>query len=43
MPNAQNMLWFKQQFRGEIEPALQGTPYTLDMLTAIASQETGEI
>lgn len=43
MPNAQDMLWFKQQFRGEIEAAVQGTPFTLDMLTAVACQETGEI
>jgi hypothetical protein len=43
MPTPENMLWFKQQFRAQIEAAVQGTPFTLDMLTAIASQETGEI
>lgn len=43
MPNAQDILWFKQQFRAEIEAAVQGTPFTLDMLTAVACQETGEI
>ena len=43
MPNAQDILWFKQQFRGEIEAAVQGTPFTLDMLTAVACQETGGI
>ena len=43
MPNAQDILWFKQQFRGEIEAAVQGTPFTLDMLAALACQETGEV
>lgn len=43
MFNPKDILWFKQQFRAEIEAAVQGTPYTLDMLTAIACQETGEI
>lgn len=43
MPNAQDILWFKQQFRIEIEAAVQGTPFTLDMLAAIACQETGHI
>ncbi|HEX7312370.1 MAG TPA: SH3 domain-containing protein [Pyrinomonadaceae bacterium] len=43
MPNTKEILWFKQQFRVEIEAAVQGTPYTLDMLAAIASQETGSI
>ena len=43
MPNSNDMLWFKQQFRGEIEAAVQGTPFTLDMLTALACQETGEV
>lgn len=43
MPNAQDILWFKQQFRTEIEAAVQGTPFTLDMLVAVACQETGHI
>ncbi|MDT5269019.1 MAG: hypothetical protein QOH49_1205 [Acidobacteriota bacterium] len=43
MPNSQDILWFKQQFRSEIEAAVQGTPFTLDMLTAVACQETGGI
>lgn len=43
MPNSQDILWFKQQFRTEIEAAVQGTPFTLDMLTAVACQETGSI
>jgi hypothetical protein len=37
------MLWFKQSFRNQIGPALVGTPYTLNLLTAIAVQETFEI
>ncbi|MBD2579957.1 SH3 domain-containing protein [Oscillatoria sp. FACHB-1406] len=32
--------WFKEQFRGKIESAIAGTPFTLDLLTAIAVQET---
>jgi hypothetical protein len=35
--------WFKTQFQDKIQAAVQGTPYTVDMLTAIAVQETGEI
>src|SRR3954463_9861093 len=43
MPNAHDMLWFKQQFRKKIEPAIAGTPFTVDLLTALACQETGEV
>jgi hypothetical protein len=43
MPNSQDVLWFKQQFRTEIEASVQGTAFTLDLLTAIACQETGGI
>ncbi|HVG20251.1 MAG TPA: hypothetical protein VNI02_14470, partial [Blastocatellia bacterium] len=43
MPNAKDILWFKQQFHREIEAAVQGSPFSLDMLTAIACQETGHI
>jgi hypothetical protein len=35
--------WFKEQFQDKIWAAIQGTPYSVDMLTAIAVQETGEI
>jgi hypothetical protein len=41
MPDAAAITWFKQQFRPRIEPVLRGTPFTLDLLTAIACQETG--
>jgi hypothetical protein len=43
MPKAEDILWFKQQFHREIETAVQGTPFSLDMLTAVACQETGHI
>lgn len=43
MPNADDILWFKTQFHTQIEAAVQGTPFTLDFLTAIACQETGHI
>jgi len=43
MPNASDILWFKQQFQAEIEQGVQGTPFSADMLTALACQETGEI
>ncbi|WP_373537610.1 SH3 domain-containing protein [Microcoleus sp.] len=32
--------WFKEQFRSKIEAEIAGTPFSLDMLTAIALQET---
>jgi hypothetical protein len=43
MPNAADILWFKQQFHAPIEAAVANTPFDLDMLTAIACQESGEI
>jgi hypothetical protein len=43
MPNANDMRWFKQQFQQKINNALQGTPFTLDFMTALACQETGEV
>jgi hypothetical protein len=43
MPNRADILWFKQQFHAPIEAAVAGTPFDLDMLTAIACQESGEI
>ena len=32
--------WFKEQFRDQINAALSGTPFRLDLLVAIAMQET---
>ena len=33
--------WFKTQFQKKIEAALDGRPFSVDLLTAIAMQETG--
>jgi hypothetical protein len=38
-----DLLWFKQTFQDQILPAIDGTPFTLDLVTAIAAQETGHI
>jgi hypothetical protein len=43
MPNAGDIRWFKEQFHQEIEASLAGTLFDLDMLVAIACQETGYI
>lgn len=43
MPNSADILWFKTRFQTRIEPALAGTPLTVDLITAIACQETGGI
>jgi hypothetical protein len=37
------MRWFKQQFHEKINAAVAGTPYSLDFMTALACQETGEV
>jgi hypothetical protein len=43
MPNAQDAFWFKSQFQPQIEAAIAGTPFSVDMITAVACQETGGI
>lgn len=43
MPTTEDMRWFKENFHAKIQPALEGTPFTLDLLTALACQETGEV
>ncbi len=43
MPNLQDAVWFKSQFQPAIERAVAGTPLNVDMITAFACQETGEI
>jgi len=43
MPDSDDIRWFKEQFHTEIEAAVEDTPLDLDMLVAIACQETGEI
>lgn len=41
MKNSEAARWFKTNFQKKLETALQGTPFTVDLLTAIALQETG--
>jgi hypothetical protein len=43
MPDKCDMRWFKQTFHDQIDSAIEGTPFTLDFLTALACQETGEV
>ncbi|MGV1013719.1 MAG: hypothetical protein ACOYB4_01970 [Methyloceanibacter sp.] len=43
MPNSEDIRWFKRHFHRDIEAAIAGTPFDLDMMTALACQETGEI
>jgi len=35
--------WFKETFSQELASAASGTPFSIDLLVAIAAQETGEI
>ena len=35
--------WFKQTFQATISAALAGSPFSVDLLTAIAAQETGQV
>lgn len=43
MPNTADIKWFKDQFGLAIELAVADTPFNLDMLAALACQETGYI
>lgn len=43
MANFKDILWFKTQFADKVKLASQGMPFDVDMLTAIACQETGEL
>lgn len=43
MPGASDISWFKSNFASAIEKAVKGTLFDLDMLTAVACQETGYI
>lgn len=43
MPTLHDVRWFKTQFQQPIAAALVGTPLTVDFMTALACQETGEI
>ena len=37
------LTWFKTNFGPKLEPAVVGTPFSVDMFTAIAYQESGEV
>src|SRR5262245_938523 len=42
--NDKNALrWFKETFGEQLAVAVAGTPFSVDLLVAIAAQETGEI
>ena len=43
MPSASDIEWFKNEFHADIAKATAGTPINLDMLAALACQETGEV
>ena len=43
MPTPDAFRWFKTNFAGTIAPAVAATPFTLDLIAAIAAQETGHI
>lgn len=43
MPNRDDFLWFKETFQRRIDDTVADTPFDLDMLAAIAAQETGHI
>jgi hypothetical protein len=43
MPDKDDMRWFKQQFHEKINAAVADTPFSLDFMTALACQETGEV
>lgn len=43
MPDTSDVKWFKEEFGSEIIAAATDTPFDLDMLTALACQETGYI
>jgi hypothetical protein len=43
MPNLEDMKWFKENFHAEVEQAIAETPFTLDLMVALACQETGHI
>ncbi|HEX8127890.1 MAG TPA: hypothetical protein VF527_02235 [Pyrinomonadaceae bacterium] len=39
-PLKDDIRWFKGQFKTKIEAGIRGTPFTVDLMTAIAVQET---
>lgn len=43
MPSLDDVRWFKQEFQQRMQASLVGTPLTVDFMTALACQETGEV
>lgn len=43
MPSNKDIAWFKTEFGARIADLISGTPFSIDMITAIACQETGYI
>lgn len=43
MPNAADIRWFKQNFQNDIQSAIAGTPFDIDLMVALACQETGDV
>jgi hypothetical protein len=43
MPNSDDILWFKREFQAEIQDSLSDTPFDVDLITAIACRESGEM
>lgn len=43
MASNQDIAWFKSTYGKAMKEGVKGTPFTVDMLTAIACQETGSI
>jgi hypothetical protein len=43
MPTKDDMRWFKEQFGEKMKAELEGTPFSVDFMTALACQETGEV
>jgi hypothetical protein len=43
MPSASDIEWFKNEFHADIAKATAETPISLDVLAALACQETGEV
>ncbi len=43
MVDRDDIRWFKETFHGQIDAAIADTPFSLDLLAALAAQETGHI
>jgi hypothetical protein len=41
MPIQDDITWFKDQFKEDIQTAIDGTPFRIELIIAIALQETG--